>query len=186
DSECECHIYGPRHEGMDCEEILGKLFAPPFWPIALDKLPAKLSFHSFDVVEEMPLGDDITLGFLPLNHPNGAFGFRLCHGGKVFCYVLDHEHTPEYSHLLSAFVHRCDLLLCDATYTAEEYDRKRGFGHSAMETMAEFAETAEVKRLLLSHHGTDKTDAMLSVLEARLHRDYPHCAFARDGMEVLL
>ena len=30
----------------------------------------------------------------PLNHPNGATGYRIEHGGKSICYITDTEHRP--------------------------------------------------------------------------------------------
>lgn len=186
DSQHECHLYGPAYGGLGCEEILSKLFVPPFWPIQLDKLPANLTFHTIELQQELILDDDITLSFLMLNHPDGSVGFRLCHNGKAFCHILDHEHTEAFTPTLSAFVYGCDLMICDASYSEKEYDGKVGFGHSTIEGMAAFSETAKVKHLLLSHHASAKTDSSLAETEKQLVQNYPHCSLAKEGMVIAL
>src|SRR3970282_1561421 len=39
-------------------------------------------------------GADVVLRPAPLNHPDGAVGYRVEYGGRSVCYVTDTEHVP--------------------------------------------------------------------------------------------
>jgi ribonuclease BN (tRNA processing enzyme) len=51
-----------------------------------------------------------------------------------------------------------DILLHDAQYPEEEYQRTRGWGHSPYMDAVDLAIEASVKRLGLFHHDPDRTD----------------------------
>ena len=56
------------------------------------------------------------------------------------------------------FVRGARLLIHDTTYTAEEYERHRGWGHSSYEDALALALDAGVERLALFHHMPERTD----------------------------
>ena len=58
----------------------------------------------------------------PLNHPNGATGYRIEYGGKSICYITDTEHRAGRAD--KTIVELCrgaDVMIYDSSYTDEEY-----------------------------------------------------------------
>jgi ribonuclease BN (tRNA processing enzyme) len=57
-----------------------------------------------------------------------------------------------------------DLLIHDAQYTEEEYDRRVGWGHSAVSHTVEFGRRAGVRHLALFHHDPLHDDAAVDAI----------------------
>jgi len=57
-----------------------------------------------------------------------------------------------------AFVRGATVLVHDATYTTDEYEKHRGWGHSTYEDAVTLALDAGVDRLVLFHHRPERTD----------------------------
>src|SRR3546814_2853899 len=67
----------------------------PLFPVPPKIVAANVSFHDFtagDVLEPKP---GVRLITAPLNHPNGATGYRVDFAGRSLCYVTDTEHDEE-------------------------------------------------------------------------------------------
>lgn len=118
-------------EGDSGREVLSTLFRPPLFPIPLSELAADLRFVGFRAGETLSFPDGTTVRTCPLNHPGGACGYRFDHQGHSLCYLSDMEHTEggPPTELLD-FVGGADLVIYDGMFTADEYERYRGWGHS--------------------------------------------------------
>ncbi len=77
-----------------------------------------------------------------------------------------------------------DLLVHDAQYTAEELQKRRGWGHSSFDQAMRFAEMAGVKRLALTHHDPEHDDEFLLRIEKLCQERFPNTVIAREGMEI--
>jgi phosphoribosyl 1,2-cyclic phosphodiesterase len=100
---------------------------------------------------------------IPLNHPNGGYGFKFVEGPKTFVFLTDNE--LRYSHegglprrSYVEYCHGVDLLFHDAQYTEHEYEYKEGWGHSTFSDAVDLAMEAGAKRLGLFHHDPERTD----------------------------
>ena len=108
--------------------------------------------------------------------------YRLTQCGRSLIYATDFEHNaPDRIEALIKFADGCELLLYDAQYTVEEYDRYRGFGHSTAEVGLEIAARAGAKRLMLVHHAPWRTDDRIAEFERRLSERHENISFARIG-----
>lgn len=67
--------------------------ANPMFPVPLKAMKAKLVFEDFRYGDSFNITDDIEVVTASLNHPNGATGYRINHGGRSVCYVTDTEHV---------------------------------------------------------------------------------------------
>jgi ribonuclease BN (tRNA processing enzyme) len=96
-------------------------------------------------------------------------GYRFAevgNGAPAFVYISDNELGPgadggaraDWRRALVEFVRGARVLVHDTTYTAEEYDRHRGWGHSTYEEAVELALDAAVEMLVLFHHKPERTD----------------------------
>ena len=75
-------------------DVLCELMMAPLFPVPLDVLKADISYVDFKPRETLEPGPGIKIRTAPLNHPNGAIGYRIEYGGRAICYVTDTEHVP--------------------------------------------------------------------------------------------
>lgn len=69
---------------------------------------------------------------------------------------------------LTHFSKDADLLLYDAQYTPEEYQKCKTFGHSTAEKANELRLAAGIKQTLLVHHAPGHTDRFLDEMEKEI------------------
>lgn len=166
----------PTAPGEDAEAVLNKLYSPPFWPVGLKLYAGDVRIEELSF--PMQVGEILIEG-MEGKHPGGCVIIKLNYHGKSIVYMSDYEHEEEFSAALLDFVRKADLLLYDGQYSVEEYEAKKGFGHSTVEKGLELKEKAEVSRLLIVHHDPLSTDPVLLKREAALGRS--DVSFARQG-----
>ena len=83
------HLGG--HTGA-LQAVLADLMRAPIFPVPLDIMHACIAFHDFAAGAVIEAARGVVLRTAPLNHPNGATGYRIEYGGKAICYVTDTEH----------------------------------------------------------------------------------------------
>ena len=177
-------IYAKERSGLTAKAALDRLITPPFWPLKIGEYPASVEFRdlpnkNFSIGA---VGVDVMEG----THPQGATIYRLTYAGKSIVYATDFEHSPEGCAALARFAYGCDLLLYDAQYKADEYNKYRGYGHSTPEAGLEVAAAAQVKKILFVHHAPSRSDAELSDLEREIFNRNKNIAFAKIGDEIFL
>ena len=188
----ELTVCGPvaRH-GASIKDVMTTLFAPAFFPVSWNGVHSSVSFadkHDGDCFYV----DGSTVDCFCLPHSSATLGYRLRYRNRtaVFCFdaeleALDSRQTEQIGRLLEG----TDLLIADATYTSRQYsDGRRGFGHSAMETVAAFAERYGICRTGLTHHSPEADDDILTQHEKRLQNAFPsaNLFFLREGMKISL
>ena len=99
--------------------------------------------------------------------------------------MTDYEHDENgFSDELVSFAKDADLLLYDATYTKEEYQTHKSYGHSYPEKGIEFMDLTGAKRMIYVHHAPDHTDDFLDEVASKLSRD--NVSYARAGETILV
>ncbi len=134
-------------------------------PLPMKKIEAQLKFYDLVCREPFTL-EDITLETRPLNHPNGAMGYRVSWQGHAIVYCTDTEHFPDRLDENILYLARdADILIYDAMYTNAEYHHpktpKVGWGHSTWEEGVKLAKAAGVKKLAIFHHEPNHSDDFL-------------------------
>ena len=123
---------------------------------------------------------------VPLNHPNGATGYRLDYRGNTVCYVTDTEHQEGILDTdLIRFIEGADLFVYDSTYTEQEYTRFKGFGHSTWQEGVKLAELANVKKLVIFHHDPAHDDKFMDEVAREAANERPGTVVAREGMTLI-
>ncbi len=155
-----------------------------FFPVKFDDL--KADTRHLDTLSHGPLNiGDCVIDSIPLQHPQGGYGFRFREQGKALVFITDNELTNENwaeRHLddYVSFCQDADILIHDAQYTPEERERRRGWGHSDYVSALELALKAQVKRLILFHHDPSRKDPEVEALRN-------HCEeLARERGEKIL
>lgn len=119
-------------------------------------------------------------------HPGGVTLFKLTYQGVRVIYATDFEPDAAERDAFCSFARDCSLLLLDAQYTAEEYQRTKGFGHMTLQEGLDVAARCRAKKTLLIHHAPSRTDAQLLEQERNILAHHPQVYFARVGDEIAL
>lgn len=129
---------------------------------------------------------------IALNHPGGAWGYRLFHGDRSFVYMTDNELDAEEPRTsFEAFTDFCrdaDVLCHDAQYLDGEMPGRLGWGHSTVTRVCDLAVAAGVHRLVLFHHDPGRSDTALDEIArtaaARLSPYGIACDVAWEGLTL--
>ena len=180
--QIDVHIWGPASSTQSLEARLSRYLSPPLFPVHLRDLPRVTCHHvPCPAVEIGPFCIRTAL----ISHPGPTVGYRIESDGAVLAYLPDHEPFlglgkdaswgPEW---ISGYdiAAGADLLIHDAQYTDEEYDRCVGWGHSTYRHTLAFADKVGAKCVALFHHDPSHDDEMLDQLLANTVRELnPTC-----------
>jgi phosphoribosyl 1,2-cyclic phosphodiesterase len=125
----------------------------------------------------------VRLRTAPLNHPNGATGYRIEYGGQSICYVTDTEHKEgQRDQAIVDLIRDSDIVIYDATYTDDEYPKYRNWGHSTWQEGVRLCDAAGAKRLVIFHHDPSHDDAFMDGIAKAAEAMRPGTVVAREGM----
>ena len=150
-----------------------------------------------------------------VHHPGVTFGYQIRVAEKTIAYVPDHEITflaksieqryDEFDDQERGLLDRMktevrvreldlfkgvDILIHDAQYTLEDYNAKRGWGHSCYIETVNAAVDAGVGTLYLFHHDPDYKDEKVEeihqhALQIIQQRGSPmQCQIAKEGLII--
>ena len=126
-------VWGPPSPVLSLEERIARSFSPPLFPIDLRDVPAEVSFHDVPRQPWAIGGATLTAHFVV--HPGPTVGYRVDAAEASLAYVPDHE--PSLTGIEgrstdwisgAAIATDADLLLHDAQYSEEEYERPGRLG----------------------------------------------------------
>jgi phosphoribosyl 1,2-cyclic phosphodiesterase len=210
-------VFGPvTYEDEPLEAVVGGQMKYRYFPVNMGELAGKIEYFRLKEDPRIDLGDGIILSTAIINHPITALGYRFSFRGAVFCTAYDTEpfrnlfvtdpNDPSYDELMAQegeevareqnqvlenFFKDADLLVHDAQYTRQEYEKgKIGWGHSPIEDAIAAARRAGVKQLALFHHDPERSDDQLDEMATTYctteETDASRIFFAREGQEIIL
>ncbi len=185
--DAELHVWGPPSPMLGLNDRLARYMSPPLFPIDLHDVPATCTFHDLPA-EPWQIGS-ATVVAINVEHPGPTAAFRLEENGRTFAYMPDHEPAAlgdfraESADWIDgyAIADGVDVLLHDSQYTAEEYESRRGWGHSSFSDAVAYAQITGAKQLVLFHHDPTHDDSMLEDMS----RDAARLWEANDSPPVL-
>lgn len=159
-------------------------------PVPIADIQAQMKFHDLVCGEVFKL-DDIAIETVPLNHPNGAMGYRVSWEGYTAVYCTDTEHFPDrLDENVLQLCRDADILIYDAMYTDEEYHNpkspKVGWGHSTWQEGVRICKAANVRQLVVFHHEPNHSDTFLDQVAVEVGEAMPGSILAREGMVLKL
>ena len=177
-------IWAPDTEALESGWV-ETIFKSPFFPVPFEQLPSPPTIHPIDV------GDHVIDGFevraIRLNHPGGAFAYRVRGTDGDLVYATDHElGLPEFDEPLAELSRGAKLLIFDAHFTPDEGTLHRNWGHSTWAEAARFAADTNVERLWLFHHKPGRTDIELTEIEADARKIFAHSDASGEGDTIEL
>lgn len=156
--------------------------APPYSP-AMDFAAARRSY--IEVKQQAFDLGSIRVHPFALNHPQGAWGYRVESDSAAIVHASDHEHgDPVLDGALLDHAQDADVLIYDSQYTDAEYASKKGWGHSTWREATRMACAARVKKLILFHHDPTHDDATISAIVDEARRHFEHTDAAREGATI--
>jgi CheY-like chemotaxis protein/phosphoribosyl 1,2-cyclic phosphodiesterase len=176
-------IYGPEGSHGSLQHVLEGQMEYTYFPIALNQLPAAITYH--DLTEGIHAIGGVRVAAQFLNHPAMTLGYRVEADGVAIVYLVDHEpfsdelwragaepglidsilHDGDRRH--ARFMADADLVIHDAQYTPEEYPSKKTWGHSTYEYVVQIAAAAGVRRVALTHHDPNHDDYFVADIERK-------------------
>lgn len=185
------HLYGPPSDvnQRTLAQIMDLQTSYEYFPIRISQLGATLNY--FDCKEGKFDVSDLEFYACKLNHPVNCFAYKLIYNGKILIYGGDHEkyrniyrddpdpeseldeeflmeldkNTHEQNNKIIQFCKDADVVIWDAQYTDEEYETKKGWGHSTYNMTIDLAAKASIKHLVINHHDPLTNDEKLEKLE---------------------
>ncbi len=158
----------------------------PYFPVPFGDVAAVTETERLEDGVPFQVGP-LTIQPFPVFHPQGAHGFRIEADGAVAVYATDHEHGSKiHDEGLCEVARGADLLISDAQYTPDEYELRRGWGHTTWTHATDLATEAEVGRLALFHHDPAHDDAALERICDQARQRFAATDLAREGTEVRL
>jgi phosphoribosyl 1,2-cyclic phosphodiesterase len=208
----EFTIIGAQSKQITLRQMIASQMDRVYFPIQLSELKAKIRFHP--IREGSIRVFHATLRSLFVNHPAFSLGFRLEANGRSLVYISDNEpfdrevarslknvdtsvvnrylkhKGPDPNQRVFDFCRGADILIHDTTYTPEEYVSHVGWGHSHYLFTLKVAYEAEVKRLVLFHHDSTRTDDGVDEILQKCKKEIKtrkyafECLAAAEGMEL--
>ncbi|MDR0443330.1 MAG: MBL fold metallo-hydrolase [Treponema sp.] len=204
-------VRGPvSYEDDSLKSIIEMQFSYRYWPVHAGELGARIEYDQINEAT-IDLGGGLKVISKFLNHPISCLGYRFEYQGKSIAAVFDHEPyrnifpsdpshadyneetakegentAAEENEKIIRFTRDADILIHDAQYTEEEYQRRRlGWGHASYEYAVSVAAKANAKKLIFYHHDPASTDEQLKQLE----KNYASTAateimMAREGLTL--
>ena len=161
-------IWGFRSLQTSIDRVVRDQMSPVVFPVTFEQLDAAIDFRELSEGDECE-GTGYRVQAIRVRHPGGALGYRFtdpADGGSLV-YISDNELDPSaryddvddaWRDRLVAFTRGASVLVHDATYTRDEYDRHRGWGHSTVDDALALALDGEVGTLVLFHHEPERKD----------------------------
>jgi ribonuclease BN (tRNA processing enzyme) len=165
----------------DIEATLAGAIRPPWFPVALRESNCALAYESAD--DPVRLGG-VGISSFPVNHPQGAVGFRLDGPRGSIALVTDHESTSECDDIVAPQIEGVDVLIHDAQYLPAELASRHGWGHSTWEQAIVMAERIGATRLILTSHSPRRTDPEIEAIVAEARKRFPNTEAAREGLRL--
>jgi len=207
------HIHGPGDTMEEIERRISGQMVDPYFPVEVETWLA-------DIHYEMSEESRLTYGPFEIesfnvHHPGSTFGYRIKVHGKTIIYASDNELSfidktiedrrdeldREEWEFITAMqaeerikalesIENAHVFIHDAQYTPEDYNKKRGWGHSCFIDTVNFAADADVKQLYLFHVDPNYNDAKVEDLHREsvklLHerQSSMECEIAREGLII--
>jgi phosphoribosyl 1,2-cyclic phosphodiesterase len=156
--------------GLSLEGTLQNQLDPHYSPLnGLENLAAGVTIESFTAGTTLEL-PGFTVMTRALPHGNmRTTGLRVTADGKAVALLTDVEYPTLDDPLPDAIelARGADLLVHDAMHADDDYEQRRGWGHSPAHAGVVVAERAGAKKLALFHHSPDATDDAIDAVVAR-------------------
>jgi len=207
------NFFGPGESPKIIEEYVSAQMQAPYFPVGTETWLAETNYLT-------PENDGFQYGpmkidFSNVHHPGITYGYKIEVNNKTIVYASDNEcmfieksvkhrsdeFNEEEHELYKEMIHEehqselnliqdADILIHDAQYTSDDYDKKRGWGHSCYIDTINTAIDANVKELYLFHHDPNYDDTAMEAILKHSNQIIKEkgasliCHIAKEGMVI--
>ena len=183
--EFNVKVYLPNFDNIKGFDALQKLISPPLFPVDLSILGKNVTFIEFMPGEEIIKENGFSIKTKLFPHPGGVCGYKLNDGAKSVVYLPDVENVSNKTITnLIEFCSTSEILIVDATYSDQEIETRRGWGHLCISDLYQLAEVLQQTAIYLFHHELNKTDSRIESDSAELRSKYDNVFIARQGDQL--
>jgi phosphoribosyl 1,2-cyclic phosphodiesterase len=188
-------VFGCPFAQGSVKQMISQTMVHPNFPVNLEDVESEISYrgaceNSFSI-------NSVIVTPIFLSHPGQGTGYKFIEDSQSFVFLTDNELSFKHPGGLDYqdyvnFSSDADLLIHDAEFTEEEYEKTRSWGHSVYEDALRLALEARVGKFGLFHHNQDRTDIGLDAIV----QDCQHiikddkasleCFAVYEGMEIKL
>lgn len=176
-------LYGCHNPDSPLRQILSRQQNWINFPVSLEEMASHIEFIDLQAGQKIKCAT-INISCFALNHPAGAFSYACSVSGKKVVYASDYEHEAEFDLKLADFAGEADLLIYDAMFTPEEYQFKKGWGHSTYLEGIKIANSAGIKQLHLFHYNPEHSDQHIDEIERLAQKLFPQTFASKEGWEI--
>ena len=212
-TDWKINFFGPGDSPKLIEEHVSAQMQAPYFPVGTETWLAETNYLT-------PENDGFQYGpmkidFSNVHHPGITYGYKIEVNNKTVVYASDNEcmfieksvkhrsdeFNEEEHELYKEMIHEehlselnliqdADILIHDAQYTPDDYDRKRGWGHSCYIDTIITAIDANVKELYLFHHDPNYDDTAMEAILKHSNEIIKEkgasliCHIAKEGMVI--
>jgi len=207
------NFFGPGDSPELIEEHVAAQMQAPYFPVGTETWLAETNY--LDSQGDCSQYGPMKISYSNVHHPGITFGYKIEINGKTIVYASDNEckfieksikhRTDEFNEeelaLFKEMIHEehqselnlfkdADILIHDAQYTPDDYDKKHGWGHSCYIDAIDTAINANVKELYLFHHDPNHDDAAIEEIQKHSNEIIKEkgssiiCHIAKEGMTI--
>jgi len=177
-------FFGPGESKEIIKKYIDDQMKAPYFPVGTEEWVANISY--LDQKEKNITYGPMEISYYSAYHPGITYGYKINVNNKTIVYIPDNEclspnkpienpeefsdeeitileeMTREEYRAETNTIENTDILIHDAQYTPEDYEKKRGWGHSCYTDVINMAIDANVKNLFLFSHDPNNNDEMIS------------------------
>ncbi|HSR63716.1 MAG TPA: MBL fold metallo-hydrolase [Gammaproteobacteria bacterium] len=207
-------FFGPGQDEDEIRKHVSAQMRAPYFPVGTESWLSDTTYLNPKKDRTLHYGP-IEIRYDSVHHPGVTYGYRIKVNGKVVIYISDNEckfieksvtkrqgefneeETTLYNEMVQEehqseldLIKNADILIHDAQYTPEDYEKKRGWGHSCYIDTINMAIDAGVKELYLYHHDPYYNDDAIEVIYTHSNQIISErdtdmiCHIAREGMKI--
>jgi phosphoribosyl 1,2-cyclic phosphodiesterase len=190
DPSVSLDFYSPKG---NLETALHGQMTAPYFPIHMEAMGAKKSFHVLDRAVNF---GEAEITYKKMNHPGDSYSYMVNDGTRRFIYATDSELSAAdfiKNEENTAFFENADAAVIDCQYTLGEAIEKYNWGHSAFSLAVDFTANWGIKHLIMFHHDPTYDDRKLfNILQSarwyteRMGIRGVQITLAMEGMELTL
>jgi len=208
-------FFGPGDDIAEIKKHVSAQMRAPYFPVGTESWLANINY-----IEPHRKGlkhGPISIEYSNVHHPGTTYGYRIGINGKTIIYISDNEcnfieksvrqrrselneeEQTIYDDMIQEehqseldLIENADILIHDAQYTPEDYEKKRGWGHSCYIDTINMAIDAGVKELYLYHHDPNYNDEAIHNIHQHAEKIIKEknspmkCHIAKEGLKVKL
>ncbi|AFZ25763.1 metal-dependent hydrolase, beta-lactamase superfamily I [Cylindrospermum stagnale PCC 7417] len=182
-AENRFHIYGTAaSNGASIKQCLCDQMLQPHFPYPLQVMQSELKFYNLTAGNAVGL-DDVTITTALVNQNQRSVGYRVSWQDYSVAYITDlynRVEQGERSQILQ-MIQDADLFIANATYTPPTAHNHES-ADLLWQTAVDLAQSAGVKRLVISHHHPDDHDDFLDHVQAEVKSVFPKALLAHEGL----